>query len=143
MSTTTFKSLTDTTFDSVEGYRKASEKADKPGLKQALQERMQARQQTLQLMNSELERQGDELVTKGTVTGDLHRLWTNITDLFESGDEAASERVEEGEDYIKNKFEKALEGDDLEPGERAVVQQCFAEICEGERFGDMIAKQHD
>ena len=143
MSTTTFKSLTDTTFDSVEGYRKASEKAVNSALKQALQQRMHAREKTLQQMNSELERQGDELVTKGTLTGDLHRLWANITDLFESGDEAASERVEEGEDYIKSKFEKALEGDDLEAGERAVVQQCFAEISEGERFGDMIAKQHD
>ncbi len=143
MSTTIFKSLTDTTFDSVEGYRKASEKAQSPQLKQALQQRLQAREATLQQMNGELQRQGDELVTQGTATGELHQLWTNITGLFESGDEAAAERVEEGEDYIKGKFEKALEGDDLDAQERAVVQQCFAEVCEGERFGDMIEKQHD
>ena len=92
---------------------------------------------------ADVARQGDELVTKGTVTGDLHRMWTDITDLFENGDEAAAERVEEGEDYIKGKFEKALEGDDLEADERALVQQCLAEISEGERFGDMIEKQYD
>ena len=39
--------------------------------------------------------------------------------------------------------EKALEGDDLEADERALVQQCLAEISEGERFGDMVAKQYD
>ena len=70
MATTTFKSLTDTTFDSVEGYRQAAEKADSPQLKQALAARGQQREQTLQQMNAELERQGDELVTKGTLSGE-------------------------------------------------------------------------
>jgi hypothetical protein len=83
MSTTVFKSLVDTTFDSVEGYRKAGEKAHSPALKSALAERLGKRQQTLATLNAELQRQGDELVTKGTVTGAAHRLWTDITDLFE------------------------------------------------------------
>ena len=143
MSSTTFKSLTDTTFDSVEGYRKAAEKADSPQLKQALNQRLQQREQTLRQMNAELERQGDDVVTKGTLTGEAHQMFASISDMFESGDEAAAERVEEGEDYIAKKFKEALEDDDLEAQERAVVQQCYSEICEGERFGDMIAKQYD
>lgn len=143
MSSTTFKSLTDTTFDSVEGYRQACEKADSPQLKQALQQRCQQREQTLRQMNAQLERQGDELVTKGTMTGEAHQLWASISSAFEDNDEAAAERVEEGEDYIKDKFESALKSDDLQAGEREVVQQCYAEICEGERFGDMIEHQYD
>ena len=143
MATTTFKSLVDTTWDSVEGYRKAAEKADSSGLKQALNQRASRREQTLQQMNSELQRQGDELVTKGTMTGELHQMWLGISDLFERGDEAASERVEEGEDYIKGKFESALNDDDLAAEERSVVQQCYAEICEGEKFADMIENQYD
>ncbi|ANY21023.1 hypothetical protein A6F68_02528 [Tsuneonella dongtanensis] len=143
MATTIFKSLVDTTFDSVDGYRKAAEKADSAQLKSALAGRLEARQQTLEALNAELQRQGDELVTKGTMTGAAHRLWADITDVFEKGDEAAAERVEEGEDYLKNKFEEALEHADLHEQERAVVQQCYAEICEGERFGDMIEKQYD
>lgn len=143
MATTTFKSLTDTTFDSVEGYRQAAEKADNPQLKQALQQRCQQREQTLRQMNAELERQGDELVTKGTMTGEVHQLWTSITSAFENNDEAAAERVEEGEDYIKGKFETALNDDNLDPQERSIVQQCYAEICEGEQFGDMIERQFD
>ncbi|MDG5749632.1 PA2169 family four-helix-bundle protein [Qipengyuania sp. XHP0211] len=143
MSSTTFKSLADTTFDSVEGYRKAAEKADSPQLKQALNQRLQQREQTLRQMNAELERQGDELVTKGTMTGEAHQMFASISDMFESGDEAAAERVEEGEDYIKNKFQEAIESDQLEAQERAVVEQCYNEICEGEQFGDMIEKQYD
>ena len=143
MSTTTFKSLTDTTFDSVSGYRKAIEKASSPQLKQALQERLAKREQTLEQMNAELQRQGEELVTKGSVAGSLHRVWTDITDAFENGDEAAAERVEEGEDYLKDKFDAALKSGNLQPEEQAVVQKCYAEICEGERFGNMIEKQYD
>jgi uncharacterized protein (TIGR02284 family) len=143
MASTVFKSLTDTTFDSVEGYRKAAELADSPQLTQALQQRAQQREQTLQQMNAELERQGDDLVTKGTLSGDMHQMWQSITSAFESNDEAASERVEEGEDYLKGKFEKALESDQLEAQERAIVQQGYDDICAGERFGDSIGRQFD
>lgn len=143
MATTTFKSLADTTFDSVEGYRKAAEKADSPQLQQALNQRLQQREQTLQQMNAELQRQGDELVTEGTTSGAAHQMWASISTAFEDDDDAAAERVEEGEDYIRGKFESALEGDQLEASERAIVQQCYTEICEGERFGDMVAKQYD
>ena len=143
MSSTTFKSLTDTTFDSVEGYRQAAEKADSAQLTQALNQRLQQRENTLRQMNAELERQGDELVTKGTVTGEVHQMWQSITSLFGNSDDNVAERIEEGEDYIKNKFQEALESDQLEGQERAVVQQCYNEICEGEQFGDMIEKQYD
>ena len=137
------KTLTDTAFDSVEGYRKAAEKAESPHLKDALNRRREQREQTVARLNSEIQRQGGELVTKGTVTGAAHRTWMSIADAFESGDEAAAERVEEGEDYIKNKFQQALESDQLEVQERAVVQQAYSEICAGERFGDFAAKQFD
>ncbi len=143
MTSSVFKNLTETTFDSVEGYRKASEKADSPQLKKALNERAQMRAQTLQQMNAELQRQGDELVTSSSMTGRAHQLWAGITGMFEDGNEAAAERVEEGEDHIKNKFKEALEDDDLDAQERVVVQQCYSEICEGERFGDLIEKQYD
>ena len=104
---------------------------------------MQQREQTLRQMNAELERQGDELVTKGTMAGEAHQMFASISDMFESGDEAAAERVEEGEDYIKNKFQEAIESNQLEAQERAVVERCYNEICEGEQFGDMIEKQYD
>lgn len=137
------KSLTDTAFDSIEGYGKAAEKAKDPNLKTALLKRREKREKTVAALNAEIQRQGGELVTKGTMTGEAHQLWMSITDAFEDGNEAAAERVEEGEDYLKNKFESALKDDDLDPQSRMVVQQCYAEISDGERFGDMIAKQYD
>ena len=46
-------------------------------------------------------------------------------------------------DQLGAALRSPLEGDDLEADERALVQQCLAEISEGERFGDMIEKQYD
>ena len=142
MASTVFKSLVDTTYDSVEGYRTAAEKAESPQLQQQLQQRAEQREQTLQQMNAELQRQGDELVTKGTLAGEAHQMFASITDAFKDGDDVAAERVEEGEGYLKNKFSEALESDQLEASERSVVQSAYDEICQGERFSDRIEQQH-
>tara|TARA_B100000678_G_C18161221_1_gene483113 strand:- start:555 stop:983 length:429 start_codon:yes stop_codon:yes gene_type:complete len=141
--TDTLRNLTETTYDSVEGYRKAAEKADSPALKTALNQRREKREQTLTTLNAELTRQGSEPVTSGTAQGAAHRLWVDITDMFERGDEAAAERVEEGEDHLAGEFKDALDGQDLDPAERDIVQRCYVEISEGERFGDMIEARID
>ena len=127
MASTTFKSLVDTTCDSVAGYKQASEKADNPSLKQALQQHCSQREQTLQQMNAELQRQGDELVTSGTFSGSAHRVWASVTAAFEDNDEAAAERVEEGEDYLAGKFREALDSDDLQAGERQIVLDAWVD----------------
>ncbi|NNC60636.1 MAG: PA2169 family four-helix-bundle protein [Erythrobacter sp.] len=141
-STNVLKTLADTTCDSVKGYKQCAEKANDPAIKQALQRRGQQREQTLSMLNAEIARQGGEPVTDGTISGGAHRIWTTITSAFEDNDEAVAERVEEGEDYIAGKFQEALDNADLDPQSRQVVQQCAAEIQQGERFGDMLEQQH-
>ena len=141
--TTALETLIDTTYDSVEGYRKASETAKSPELKRILSDQAAKRQKTLDALNSELTRLGGNLVTKGTATGGLHRLWLDLTNLFESGDKAAVERVEEGEDYLAGKFEEALKATDLDPTTRSVIQTALAEVREGERLNDRLEEQYD
>jgi uncharacterized protein (TIGR02284 family) len=141
--TTALKTLIDTTYDSIEGYRKASETAKTPELKRILAGQATKREGTLSALNAELSRLGGELVTKGTATGGLHRLWVDITNLFESGDEAAVERAEEGEDYLMEKFETFLERADLDPMTRSAITEALSEIREGERLTDRLAKQYD
>lgn len=138
---TVLESLIDTVHDSIEGYRKAAEIANAPHIKQAFTEQMGRRQQTLDTLNNELVRVGGELVTKGTLTGELHRMWISITDLFGTDDKTAVERVEEGEDYLAKKFEEALEHTDLDAQTRSVIQQAHAEIKQGERLADRLSIQ--
>ncbi len=137
------ETLVDTTFDSVEGYRKAAETATTPQLKTVLTAQAEKRQATLDTLTTELHRLGGKLITKGTATGELHQLWLKLTALFESGDEAAVERVEEGEDYLAGKFEKALESDMLEAESVPVVRAALADIREGKRLAEQLEAAYD
>ena len=137
-STSILRTLADTTYDSVLGYRKAAEKADSPNLKRVLEQRAQEREQTLAKLNAELQRHGEEPVTSGTTAGWMHRKFIEISNLFESGDETAAERVEEGEDYISTKFSEALDDDDLDPQTREAIAEVYGEIQRGERFADQL-----
>lgn len=143
VSQTTLETLLDTTYDSVEGYRKAASLAKSPALKQVLDAQAARRQQSLDSLNTELVRIGGTLVTKGTMTGSLHRLWVDLTAMFESGDDAAVGRVEEGEDYLAGKIDEALEHTDLDPQTRAVIEHVRAEVREGERLADRLERQYD
>ncbi|BDI60806.1 ferritin-like domain-containing protein [Qipengyuania nanhaisediminis] len=138
----TLKSLTQTTRDSVEGYKKAIEKAESPAIKSALQNRCQSRERVLEQLNAELEKNGCERVTDNSMASDAHQMFMSIADAFESGDEAAIERVEEGEDYIAGKFREAMEDGEVDPSFRQVIQQAYQDVQAGERFSDMLDKQY-
>ena len=140
----TLKSLTQTTYDSVEGYRKAAEKAVSPALKQALERRMSERSRTLTKLNDALKSRGEDPITSSSTVASMHQVFLNIVDSFENGDEAAAERVEEGEDYIAEKFREVLEdkNDRFDNETRMVIQSAYREIREGEKFGDMIERQY-
>ncbi len=137
------ETLIDTTFDSVEGYRKAADIATTPQLKSILNSQAAKRQTTLDTLTAELTRLGGDLITKGTATGELHQLWLKLTAMFESGDEAAVERVEEGEEYLAGKFEKALETDSFDAATASVVRAALAQIREGKRLADQLEEQYD
>lgn len=138
----TLKSLTQTTYDSVEGYRKAIDKAESPALKSALERRLNSREQTLSKLNSALESNGEQRITSTSVAGSAHQTFMSIADAFENGNEAAVERVEEGEDYIAGEFRDALNDNEWDASVRTVVQQAAQEVFEGERFSDMLEKQY-
>lgn len=136
------KSLTQTTYDSVQGYRKAADVAKSPALKRALETRQEKRAMTLSTLNSGLQELGETPITNASITGKVHQMFLTITDAFETGDEAAAERVEEGEDYIAGQFRDALNDNDLDAKVKGWVSTAYTEVSEGERFGDMIEKQY-
>ncbi|MGB7404522.1 MAG: PA2169 family four-helix-bundle protein [Pacificimonas sp.] len=142
----TLETLTDTAIDSARGYELAAEKAVNPNLKSVFTTQAQRRRETVATLNGEIVRLGGEpRDADGTALGDLHRLWTRITDSFSDSDKAAVDNVEEGEDYIKDKFSAAIDGGILkdDPAAQKVVQTAFAEIAEGERLSDMLEEQYE
>ena len=142
-SRTVLETLIDTVYDSLNGYRNASDAADSQAVKSAFANQMERRQSTLDMLNQEQVRQGGELVTKGTMAGGLHQVWLKVTELFQSGDRAAIDRVQEGEDYLAGKFETALEETDLDSQTRAIIQRALTEIRQGEQLAEQLDRVGD
>ncbi len=138
----TFKTLTQYTFDSVEGYRNAMEKADSPTLRSALERRLSSRQQTFSKMNTALTNLGEEPISSASTVGSGHQVWLKVVSAFENNDEAAAEHVETGEDYLVDQFRDALKDNEFDAALRPIVEDAYNEIKAGERFTDMLEKQY-
>jgi uncharacterized protein (TIGR02284 family) len=143
MSVKALESLAATAQDSVRGYELAAEKATAAELKQVLREQAQKRRGTVNELNAEITRLGGTPQTDGTATGKLHQLWTGIADMIGDKNEAAAERVEEGEDYIEKKFREAIDNGGWEAETLAVLRKAHGEISEGERLTDRLEDKYD
>ena len=137
------ESLIKTAIDSAEGYERASETANSAQLKQLLRDQSAKRRRLVSELNQELVRIGGQAQERGSATGAVHHVWTRLTEAFANGDEAATDRVEEGEDYIEKKFREALENKDWDPRTREVLQRAHRELAEDERLADRLEEQHD
>lgn len=137
------RSLVRTTIDSAEGYALAGEHARSHHLKNVLNEAAARRLRMVAELNEELVRLGQEPEKRGTGSGALHHIWVRITEAFRDNDEAAADRVEEGEDYIEDKFRKALANGSFASETRDVLERVHAQIREGERLTDRLAAQYD
>ncbi len=139
----TLQTLTDTAIDSVKGYREAATRATDAALKQKLLQQADKRQRTVDQLNQEITRLGGQPRTTGSTAGAAHRAWTGLADAIGDRNENAAERVEEGEDYIAEKFEEVIEDGSLSPASLEVVRSAYAEIKEGERLTDALAEAYD
>ncbi|MBV7259701.1 PA2169 family four-helix-bundle protein [Erythrobacter crassostreae] len=139
------KSLTQTTFDSVEGYRKAAEHSDSRALTTALEQRADMRAQTLAKLNNGLQMHGEKPIVSVSMTGSVHQTFLKITEAISGGDKAAVERVDEGEEYIAEKFRDVLTDEDvadMDLSVRTLIQDAYNEISKGEKFANMLEEQY-
>ena len=137
------QSLTQVTIDSAQGYETAAERAKTPHLKQVLSEAGAKRRRLVDRLNGELVRLGGDRQTSGSASGTAHHVWTRISDAFGNGDEKATDRVEEGEDYLEEKFRDAAADGDFSPDTLELLRGAHAEVKEGERMTDRLEEQYD
>lgn len=124
--------------DSIDGYRRAHDAAEDIDLKAAFASRIDRREATLARINAALSAMGEKRVTSGSTLGTLHDLWGAVVNALGSSDHAVISQVEEGEDFLKQRFEEALRRRDIKDEERRVIVACLREIAEGEFFADRI-----
>lgn len=67
----------------------------------------------------------------GSLKADLHRRWEDLRNAISGGDKAIIDEVERGEDYIKAKYETALEDEKLSSESRSIVQEAYQSVRAG------------
>ena len=139
--TTTLNTLIGTLIDSIQGYQKAAADTSNTRFAEMFNARAQERQQVLTRLQAAVARMGGNPEDDGTTAGAAHRGWMNLKEaVLGQDDETIVKTVEEGEDYLKNKFEAALETADLPAEARMAVEEAWTSVKAG--HDEMSALKH-
>ena len=128
----TLNELIETTIDSVTGYEDSAQNVDNERLRQIFRERADERQQVVQQLREEVRRLGGNPEEGGSLLGKAHQRFEDLKAAITGRDEKAIiNEVERGEDYLKAKWEAALDSGKLTGEPRALVESLFQSVRSG------------
>ena len=131
-SISTLNSLIKTTLDSMKGYKDAADDAQSTQFATLFADFARERSQVATSLQSEVRRLGGTPEDDSSFLAAAHRTFMDMKRLFtDRDDKAVIQEVERGEDYIKGKFEAALNDTDLDPASKAVVEQAYQSVRAG------------
>ena len=125
-------SLITTTIDSANGFERSAEDADAARFVEMFREFAQERRQVVGRLQERVRALGGTPTDDGSLKADLHRRWVDLRDAISSGgDQEVIEEVERGEDYLKSKYDSALEDRELSPETLAVIREAYQSVRAG------------
>lgn len=126
------ETLTTTLIDSVNGYEDAAKNTDNSRLQQIFTQHAQERRRVCDDLRSEIRRLGGDPPDDGSMMGKTHQSWLDLKAAVTGrDDESIVNSVEAGEDYLKEKFETALDDSDLGSEARQVVERAYQSVRSG------------
>ena len=129
---TILNTLTATLIDSVNGYRDAAEDSESGRFQQMFRERADERNQLAEELRGEVRKLGGNPEDDGSFMGKTHQRFMDLKTAIMGRDEkAVINEVERGEDYLKEKFETAIESGDLAGESRQCVERAYQSIRAG------------
>jgi len=128
----TLNTLIATTIDSITGYEDSAQNIDNERFREIFRQRADERQQVVESLRAEVRRLGGNPEDDGSFLGKAHQRFEDLKAAVTGRDEKAIiNEVERGEDYLKDKFETALDSDALSGDSRAVVERCYQSVRSG------------
>jgi uncharacterized protein (TIGR02284 family) len=125
-------SLITTTIDSANGFERSAEDADVPQFVEMFREFAQERRQVVGRLQEHVRMLGGTPNDDGSLKADLHRRWVDLRDaISRGGDQEIIEEVERGEDYLKSKYDAALEDRELSQGALSVIREAYQSVRAG------------
>ena len=124
--------LITTTIDSANGFERSAEDADLPRFADMFREFAQERRQFIGRLQERVRALGGTPNDDGSLKADLHRRWVDLRDaISKGGDKEIIEEVERGEDYLKGKYDAALQDGELSPETLAVIREAYQSVRAG------------
>ena len=137
----TLNTLITTLIDSINGYEDAAANSEAGRFSQIFRERAGERQRVVEDLRSEVRRLGGNPEDDGSFMGKTHQRFLDLkVAITGRDDKAIINEVERGEDYLKGKFESALESGNLSGETRATVERCYQSVRAG--HDQMSALKH-
>ena len=130
---TTLNTLTTTLIDSVTGFEDAASNIEGSSrLQQLFRERASERRQVVEELRAEVVRLGGNPEDDGSFLGKTHQRFLDLKAAVTGRDEQAIiNEVERGEDYLKEKFETALQSGNLTSETRQAVERAYQSVRAG------------
>ena len=128
----TLNTLIATTIDSITGYEESADNIDNQRLREIFRERASQRQDVVEQLRAEVRRLGGDPEDGGSFLGKAHQRFEDLKAAVTGRDEKAIiNEVERGEDYLKEKWQAALQSGDLKGPAHDVVERCYQSIKSG------------
>jgi uncharacterized protein (TIGR02284 family) len=128
----TLNTLIATTIDSVTGYEDSAKNIESEQFRTIFRQRADERQQVVEQLRNEVRRLGGNPDDSGSFLGKAHQRFEDLKAAVTGRDEKAIiNEVERGEDYLKDKYETALNDGSLSGESRQVVERAYQSVRQG------------
>ena len=129
---TTLNTLTTTLIDSVNGYRDAAQNAEGTRFQELFRRNADERSRIVEELRAEISRLGGNAPDDGSFLGATHQRFLDLKAAVTGRDDKAIiNEVERGEDYLKEKFEAALNATDVAPETRSIIERAYQSVRQG------------
>jgi uncharacterized protein (TIGR02284 family) len=128
----TLNTLLSTLIDSVNGYEDAAANSETGRFQQLFRERAGERNRAVETLRAEVRRLGGEAEGDGSFLGKTHQRFLDFkAAIMGHDDKAIINEVERGEDYLKEKWQAALQSGDVRGETHDLIQRCYQSIKSG------------
>src|SRR4051795_10655191 len=128
----TLNTLIATTIDSITGYEDSAQNIDNHRFAEIFRQRANERQQIVEQLRSEVRRLGGEPEDGGSFMGKAHQRFEDLKAAITGRDEKSIiNEVERGEDYLKDKWQTALQSGELKGESHDLVERLYQSVKSG------------
>jgi uncharacterized protein (TIGR02284 family) len=128
----TLNTLIATTIDSITGYEDSAQNIDNERFREIFRQRASERQQVVQQLREEVRRLGGDPEDDGSFMGKTHQRFEDLKAAITGRDEKAIiNEVERGEDYLKDKWQTALQSGELKGESHDLVERLYQSVKSG------------